>query len=76
METDTDENIGAGANIQSNEDVQTAYLPLMDAEGKLLPVHFLTAAQVINLARSHKDLARTRPACFLGRQFPGNLLFE
>ena len=45
-----DENIGAGANIQSdNSDVQMVYLPLTDSEGKLLPVHFLTASEVIFL---------------------------
>ena len=42
-----DGNIGAGANIQSdNSDVQMVYLPLTDSEGKLLPVHFLTASEV------------------------------
>ncbi|XP_013403121.1 ubiquitin thioesterase ZRANB1 [Lingula anatina] len=45
MEIDTDENVGAGANIDTNEDAQTAYLPLTDSEGKLLPVHFLTASE-------------------------------
>ena len=48
MEVDMDENIGAGANIQSdNSDVQMVYLPLTDSEGKLLPVHFLTASEVM-----------------------------
>ena len=47
-----DENIGAGANIQSdNSDVQMVYLPLTDSEGKLLPVHFLTASEVIFFVR-------------------------
>lgn len=47
MEVDMDESIGAGANIQSdNSDVQMVYLPLTDCEGKLLPVHFLTASEV------------------------------
>ena len=47
-----DENIGAGANIQSdNSDVQMVYLPLTDSEGKLLPVHFLTASEVIIFVR-------------------------
>ena len=52
MEVDMDENIGAGANIQSdNSDVQMVYLPLTDSEGKLLPVHFLTASEVIIFVR-------------------------
>ena len=47
MEVDMDESVGAGANIQSDSsDVQLVYLPLTDSEGKLLPVHFLTASEV------------------------------
>lgn len=46
MEMDSDDAIGAGANIESNEDSQMAYLPLVDNEGKLLPVHFLTRSEV------------------------------
>lgn len=46
MEIDTDENIGAGAHIDTNEDVQVVYLPLTDADTKLLPVHFLSASEV------------------------------
>lgn len=46
MEMDTDDSIGAGANIESNDDGQVAYLPLVDNEGKLLPVHFLTGSEV------------------------------
>ena len=46
METDTDDAIGAGADIDSNDDGQTAYLPLVDSEGKRLPVHFLTGSEV------------------------------
>lgn len=46
MEIDTDENMGAGANIENNEESQVVYLPLMDSEGKMLPIHFLNAAEV------------------------------
>lgn len=47
LEVDTDENVGAGANIESDgTDVQLVYLPLTDSEGKPLPVHFLTASEV------------------------------
>ena len=46
MEVDTDENMGAGANLDNSDESQTAYLPLMDSEGKLLPLHFLVGAEV------------------------------
>lgn len=46
MEPDTDVMIGAGANIDSNEDDQIIYLPLIDSEGKLLPVHFLSRSEI------------------------------
>lgn len=47
MEIDTDTNdIGAHAHVESNENVHVTLLPLVDHEGRLLPVHFLSAAQV------------------------------
>ena len=46
MEIDTEENMGAGANIENTEENQIVYLPLMDSEGKVLPIHFLNAAEV------------------------------
>ncbi|XP_077992452.1 ubiquitin thioesterase Zranb1-like [Glandiceps talaboti] len=46
MEMDTDSNLGAGAYVDSVDDVQITYLPLTDSEGKLLPVHFITAAEI------------------------------
>lgn len=46
METDLDNDQGAGANLDNGEVLQHAYLPLMDTEGKLLPLHFLTGSEV------------------------------
>ncbi|XP_050396269.1 ubiquitin thioesterase zranb1 [Patella vulgata] len=46
MEMDTDDNIGAGANTNNTEDTQIAYLPLVDSDGKLLSVHFLSGSDV------------------------------
>lgn len=38
---------GAGANVEWNEDdAHVTYLPLIDHEGHLLPVHFLTIDEV------------------------------
>lgn len=51
MEMDLDEGVGAGANLESSEDNQVAYLPLVDCEGKVLELHFLTGSEVnLNLS--------------------------
>lgn len=46
MEMDTDGILGAGAHIEPNDDDEVAYLPLVDYEGKLLPVPFLMGSEV------------------------------
>ncbi len=46
MQVDTDLGAGAGANMDTNDENQVVYLPLTDSEGKLLPVHFLSASEV------------------------------
>ena len=46
METDLDEGEGAGANPESSKMEHVVYLPLMDCEGKLLDVHFVSGAEV------------------------------
>ena len=46
METDNSNELGAGANVDSVDSVHVTYLPLVDYEGKLLPVHFLSAEEV------------------------------
>ncbi|CAH1258163.1 ZRANB1 [Branchiostoma lanceolatum] len=45
LEPESDD-VGAGANLDTENSVQVCFLPLMDAEGKLLPVHFLTAQEL------------------------------
>jgi hypothetical protein len=49
MEVDHYAHLGARANLDTNEDAPTVYLPLMDNEGKILPIHFLQASEVIRL---------------------------
>ena len=46
MEADLDEDEGAGANPESSGAEQVVYLPLVDCEGKLLDVHFVSGAEV------------------------------
>ncbi|KAK3743204.1 hypothetical protein RRG08_064057 [Elysia crispata] len=50
MEMDTDDGDmcgGAGANTQSiDEEEQTAFLPLVDCQGQLLQVHFLSGSEM------------------------------
>ena len=46
MEADLCAHLGARANIDTNDDAPTVYLPLMDHEGKILPVHFLQLSEV------------------------------
>ena len=48
MEMDTDGIPGAGAHIEPNDDDEVAYLPLVDYEGKLLPVPFSMGSEVGN----------------------------
>lgn len=46
METDNSNELGAGANVDSVDNFHVTYLPLVDYEGKLLPIHFLSAEEV------------------------------
>ena len=46
MESDNSNELGAGANVDNVGSVHVTYLPLVDYEGKLLPVHFLSAEEV------------------------------
>ncbi|XP_021371866.1 ubiquitin thioesterase ZRANB1-like [Mizuhopecten yessoensis] len=46
MEMTTGDVIGAGADIETSEEEQMTYLPLVDVEGKLLTVHFLRTSEV------------------------------
>ena len=58
METDNSNELGAGANVDSIDSVHVTYLPLVDYEGKLLPVHFLSAEEVMSclVAMPHRKL--------------------
>ena len=47
MEVDLYAHLGARANNDSNDNAPTVYLPLMDNEGKILPIHFLQTSEVI-----------------------------
>ena len=46
MENDGYDNRGAGANLNTDDDVTVTFLPLVDSERKLLHVHFLSAQEV------------------------------
>ncbi|XP_022355977.1 ubiquitin thioesterase ZRANB1 isoform X2 [Enhydra lutris kenyoni] len=47
MENDGYGNRGAGANLNTDDDVTITFLPLVDSERKLLHVHFLSAQEVM-----------------------------
>ena len=46
METEQHGAVGAGAHIDNSDESHVTYLPLVDHECKLLPVHFLNGAEV------------------------------
>eukprot|EP00794_Sanderia_malayensis_P005119 gene5119-5768_t len=46
METSNDRNVGASSNLDHNEDTPETYLPLVDHEGRLLPIHFQTLEEI------------------------------
>jgi len=47
MESDGFDNRGAGANLNTDDDVTVTFLPLVDSDRKLLQIHFLSAQEVI-----------------------------
>lgn len=49
MENDGYGNRGAGANLNTDDDVTVTFLPLVDSERKLLHIHFLSAQEVRNV---------------------------
>ncbi|XP_047681615.1 ubiquitin thioesterase ZRANB1 isoform X3 [Prionailurus viverrinus] len=51
MENDGYGNRGAGANLNTDDDVTVTFLPLVDSERKLLHVHFLSAQEVTRSSR-------------------------
>lgn len=52
METERHGAVGAGAHTDNSDESHVTYLPLVDHECKLLPVHFLNAAEVIGLSNT------------------------
>ncbi|NWW73051.1 ZRAN1 thioesterase, partial [Climacteris rufus] len=71
MENDGYGNRGAGANLNTDDDVTVTFLPLVDSERKLLHIHFLSAQEVRNtwcvgvglsqpLLRAQQSLSRRR----------------
>uniref|UniRef100_A0A8C2EEJ0 ubiquitinyl hydrolase 1 n=1 Tax=Cyprinus carpio TaxID=7962 RepID=A0A8C2EEJ0_CYPCA len=46
METDGYDNRGAGANLNTDDDITVTFLPLVDSERKLLQIHFLSAQEM------------------------------
>lgn len=46
MESDGYDNRGAGANLNTDDDVTVTFLPLVDSERKLLQIHFLSAQEM------------------------------
>ncbi|XP_076410160.1 ubiquitin thioesterase ZRANB1 isoform X2 [Peromyscus maniculatus bairdii] len=51
MENDGYGNRGAGANLNTDDDVTITFLPLVDSERKLLHVHFLSAQEVMRSSK-------------------------
>ncbi|XP_065528531.1 ubiquitin thioesterase ZRANB1 isoform X2 [Lathamus discolor] len=50
MENDGYGNRGAGANLNTDDDVTVTFLPLVDSERKLLHIHFLSAQELWKLS--------------------------
>jgi ubiquitin thioesterase ZRANB1 len=71
MEVDLYAHLGARANIDSNEDAPTVYLPLMDYEGKVLPIHFLQASEIgheVSLLHEWLDCCTTESGLLVAKQ--------
>ncbi|XP_077407323.1 ubiquitin thioesterase ZRANB1 [Vanacampus margaritifer] len=50
------DNRGAGANLNTDDDVTVTFLPLVDSERKLLHIHFLSAQEMGNEEQQEKLL--------------------
>jgi len=71
MEVDLCAHLGARANIDTNEDAPTVYLPLMDYEGKVLPIHFLQASEIgheVSLLHEWLDCCTTESGLLVAKQ--------
>ncbi|XP_058400231.1 ubiquitin thioesterase ZRANB1 isoform X2 [Diceros bicornis minor] len=63
MENDGYGNRGAGANLNTDDDVTMTFLPLVDSERKLLHVHFLSAQELGNEEQQEKLLREWLDCC-------------
>ncbi|OCT69921.1 hypothetical protein XELAEV_18036846mg [Xenopus laevis] len=63
MENDGFDNRGAGANLNTDDDVTVTFLPLVDSERKLLHVHFLSAQELGNEDQQEKLLREWMDCC-------------
>ncbi|CAH2322843.1 ubiquitin thioesterase zranb1 [Pelobates cultripes] len=63
MENDGYDNRGAGANLNTDDDVTVTFLPLVDSERKLLHIHFLSAQELGNEDQQEKLLREWLDCC-------------
>uniref|UniRef100_A0A3P9NKQ0 ubiquitinyl hydrolase 1 n=2 Tax=Poecilia reticulata TaxID=8081 RepID=A0A3P9NKQ0_POERE len=63
MENDCYDNRGAGANLNTDDDVTVTFLPLVDSERKLLHIHFLSAQEMGNEEQQEKLLREWLDCC-------------
>ncbi|KAM5243356.1 ubiquitin thioesterase ZRANB1 isoform 1-T3 [Hipposideros larvatus] len=63
MENDGYGTRGAGANLNTDDDVTITFLPLVDSERKLLHVHFLSAQELGNEEQQEKLLREWLDCC-------------
>ncbi|XP_007902146.1 ubiquitin thioesterase Zranb1 isoform X2 [Callorhinchus milii] len=57
------DNRGAGANLNTDDDVNITFLPLVDSERKLLHIHFLSAHEMGNEDQQEKLLREWLDCC-------------
>ncbi|XP_040922758.1 ubiquitin thioesterase ZRANB1 [Toxotes jaculatrix] len=63
MENDGYDNRGAGANLNTDDDVTVTFFPLVDSERKLLHIHFLSAQEMGNEEQQEKLLREWLDCC-------------
>uniref|UniRef100_A0A8C5QU75 ubiquitinyl hydrolase 1 n=1 Tax=Leptobrachium leishanense TaxID=445787 RepID=A0A8C5QU75_9ANUR len=63
MENDGYDNRGAGANLNTDDDVTVTFLPLVDSERKLLHTHFLSVQELGNEDQQEKLLREWLDCC-------------
>lgn len=49
MESLNERDVGASSSVDVNEETHVTYLPLVDHEGRLLPIHFQNVEEVSQL---------------------------